>query len=216
MASKPKKTYITLTARGTAKYPHLVKPDTKFKTDGEYKVDLIVPSKVAQPLIEKLTALYDEGFKESAKALSKKDREAIKQPMPFVREKDDEGEPTGNIIFKLRKNAKGKNKDGEVVDRVVPLADSLGRDVRKKVKSIYGGSELIVAFNPDVWTNAKGEVGLKLYIVAVQIVKLVAQGQGGFQFGQVEGGFTADDAEDENENEDNGETDVSGEDEEDF
>jgi len=221
--SKPK--YITKTLRGIARYPHLVKPDTKFKADGEYKVDLIVPHDQAEPMIKFLQEYYEEQFEEkSAELLEEKDREAIKQPMPWSREKDDEGEPTGNIIFKIRKNGVRNLKDGGTEPVKIPLQDSLGRSVNKKVKRLYGGSDLNVAFNPSVWVNPKGEVGLKLYIVAVQIVKLVQEGSG-FSFGAIEDedGFSADDLNEDQDIEDNEEDeaedlsgDEDGDEEDDF
>ena len=73
MADKKKRNKIKIgsfvTETGTAKYPHLNSPDTKWKEEGEYRCPLIFSEEVADRLRPKLEAFLEKGFNELKKAL---------------------------------------------------------------------------------------------------------------------------------------------------
>ena len=87
------------TPTGVAKYPWLLKPDTKFNADGEYKVTLVLDKEEAEPVIEKIESVLTEHLEELKMSGKKK----VKQgPLPYSDEEDDEGNPTGNVEFKFK------------------------------------------------------------------------------------------------------------------
>lgn len=159
---------------GVARYPHLNKPDTRFDDDGVYKCDLIVPEEDAAELIEYLEGLRDERFEELD---AKKKKQYSKAPV-CEPELDDEGEETGNVIFKTKLNAVGRNDKGEEWSNEPKLFDSFGNPVDRDAVQIWSGSKLIIA--GVVRTYAMGStksVGVSLKCDGVQIVELVTGGQ---------------------------------------
>ena len=45
---------------GIARYPHLNRPDTKYKEEGEYKVNLEMSSEDAEPFIKQIETIFGE------------------------------------------------------------------------------------------------------------------------------------------------------------
>lgn len=185
MASKKEKTkYDRMTSpKGIAKYPWLTKPDTKFKEEGEYKVDLVVSKKDAEPLIKSITAARDK-FAASEKAKKK-------APLPWADDVDDNGKKTGKVVFKFR--VKAKTGDW---DRKPKLFDTKGGRVSDV--SVGGGTTMKVSFDLYTWNVASLGAGVTLQPVAVQLIDLVEYqgGAGGnaedFGFGEEEGSFESD------------------------
>ena len=144
---------------GTAVFPALKRPDTKFDELGIYKADLAVPLSEAEGLMSNLAAIY-KGH--NGKAPSKNDN-----TMWYVEEDKESGEPTGNVVFKLRiKNRIGK--DGKLWDRRPKQFDA-------KLKPIdvnpWGGTKMAVSFDVYEW-SAGGKKGVSLQPVGVQIIEL--------------------------------------------
>ena len=48
------------TPQGVALYPWLSKPDTEYNKDGEYKVNLVLSKKEAQPMIDTINEVFSE------------------------------------------------------------------------------------------------------------------------------------------------------------
>lgn len=158
---------------GVARYPHLNKPDTRFDDDGVYKCDLIVPEDEAAELIEYLEGIRDEKFQELD---VKKQKQYSKAPVCEA-ELNDEGEETGNVIFKTKLKAVGRNDKGEEWKNEPKLFDSFGRPVDRDEVQIWSGSKLIIAGT--VMPYAMGStktVGVSLKCAGVQIIELVTGG----------------------------------------
>ena len=170
------------TPKGIAKYPWLTKADTKFKQEGEYKVDLIVPKKDVATLIADITAVRDQ-FAAQEKAKKK-------AALPFAEETDDNGKKTGNVVLKFR--VKAKTGDW---DRKPKLFDVRGNRVTDV--SVGGGSSIKVSFDIYPWNVASLGCGVTLQPVAVQIIDLVefdgSGSAGDFGFGEEEGSFEGND-----------------------
>jgi len=169
------------TPKGTAVFPALLRPDTKFDELGQYKADLRVPLEEAKPLMEKLSATFKD---HTGKAPSKNDN-----PMWKV-EEDDEGNETGNVIFKLRVKNKMR-KDGQLWDRRPRMFDAANNIITGV--NPWGGSVLRVSAEVYAWT-AGAKKGVSLQPLAVQVIDLVTgDGSSGasFGFGEEEG-FTSD------------------------
>lgn len=193
---------------GVARYPHLNKADTRFDDDGVYKCDLIVPADEAAELVEYLEGIRDEFF-DSLDA--KKKKQYSKAPV-CEDELDDAGDETGNVIFKTKLNAVGRNDKGDEWTNEPKLFDSFGNPVDRDAVQIWSGSKLIIA--GVVRTYAMGStksVGVSLKCDGVQIVELVTGGQAtadtfgfkpqgnGFQFNNEEPAATSDTDEDDGE-----------------
>lgn len=149
------------TPLGTAQYPWLNRPDTKFKEHGEYKVNLIVPKKEGEAFIKKVEAhVKAEAKAAKAKKLAN---------MPWEMETDDQGDETGNIILKCKATNK-LNKDGELWDRKPVLFDAKGN---KTDVQVGGGSKIKVNVELYTWNVSSTGFGVTLQINAVQIIELV-------------------------------------------
>lgn len=160
---------------GIAVYPHLNRPDTKFHDLGIYKADVKVSVEEAQPLMATLMAFYKENVGTAANKFDN---------TMFSLETDEDGEPTGDVTFKLRvKNRNGR--DGSVWDRKPKMFDA--SLVPCPNANPFGGSTIAVNFEAYAW-NMSGKKGVSLQPVAVQILKLK---EGGNNDNASSFGFTA-------------------------
>lgn len=147
------------TSRGIAVYPRLKSPDTKFDELGIYKADVSVPLADAEPLMAELQAIH--------KAHTGKPAKKSENSM-WIMEVDDQGEETGNVVFKLRiKNR--MNKKGELWDRRPKQFDAALKPIDVNP---WGGTEMIVSFEAYEW-DAGGKKGVSLQPQGVQILNLV-------------------------------------------
>ena len=87
MAKKQKINFQTPT--GVAKYPHLLKPDTAFDSEGKYKSELLLSQEDAKPLIK---IIEDAAKEEHGKAHYR---------VPYMTD-----EETGEVAFKLQSHAR--------------------------------------------------------------------------------------------------------------
>lgn len=146
------------TPLGTAVYPRLKTPDTKFDELGIYKADVAVPMAAAEDLMAELSA----DFKAHTGKAPKKSENTM-----WIFELDDAGEETGNVIFKLR--VKNRiNRKGDLWDRRPKLFDAALKPIDVNP---WGGSSMIVSFDVYAW-DAGGKKGVSLQPVGVQIVDL--------------------------------------------
>lgn len=171
------------TPKGKAVYPHLKRPDVKFHDLGQYKADILVPIEEAKPLMQKLLNMWKM---ECGTAANKFDN------FMFTVETDEDGEPTGQVLFKLRVKNKLR-KDGEIWDRKPKLFDASLTPCPNA--NPFGGSTMAVSAEAYAWSTKDGRKGVSLQPLAVQIVNLV-EGKdnadaGGFGFEATEG-FVAD------------------------
>lgn len=175
-----------LSPKGTAVYPHLNTPDTKFNPDGEYKVTLRVSGDEGQTFAAQLDELVAQA---EADAIEETGKKKVKLANPPY-EVDDE---TGDILVKFKSKASGTSRrTGEKWSRRIPLVDAQ-RNPCPGAK-VGGGSELIVAFEPFIYYTASIGAGVSLRIQAVQVVTLQEWGSSASSlFGEVEG-FVSDDS----------------------
>lgn len=153
--------------KGSAGYPKLLKPDTKFKAEGEYSTSLTMDKKTAKPLMDQIEEAYTEEF--GAKALPKAN---------FPYKEDEEG----NIIFKFKSKQKPK------------LYDSKGMPIKFVAENLNIGSGSTMKVSGAISCRAvSGKNYATLYMNAVQIIDLVEYS--GSPFGAEEGGFTAEEGE---------------------
>ncbi|MFG1395892.1 hypothetical protein [Roseixanthobacter pseudopolyaromaticivorans] len=205
MAEKKKRNKIKvgriITPIGVARYPHVIVPDTKWKPEGEYRCPLIYDEDVADALRPKLQAFLDKGFEElkaehyGDTPNSPKAKRLKKNDLPIKAHEDEEGNETGQYILTPKRTASGTKKDGSAWKAKIDIVDSKGKKMSKEGLSIWGGSKLRCDCDVFAWFSPKdNEVGLKLEIVGVQVIELVAGGgERESSFGEVEGGYVAED-----------------------
>jgi hypothetical protein len=142
---------LHVTPVGTAVYPWLNKPDTKFNPDGEYSVTLLLSkadAKVVSGVVKPLMA----GGKHN----------------PIKPEVDDQGNDTGNFKIKFKLKAKVTPKRGQPFEQKPVLLDEDGNRLEKL---IGGGSKIKIAYEAYAYDGMGGGVTLR--------VKKVRMAQGG-------------------------------------
>lgn len=130
--------------KGTAQYPWLTKPDTKFSEEGSYKVSLAIPEADAKALAKACQDAFIAAYGQSKMS---------KAHMPFKKDEN------GNLVFNFKSKMKPR------------LYDAAGKPIKEDV-SVGGGSVIKVsgAFGP---YNKGANTGVALYLNAVQIIELV-------------------------------------------
>ncbi|CAH0338385.1 hypothetical protein [Rhizobium sp. CECT 9324] len=175
-------------------HPWLNKPDTKFNSDGLFHTDQRLSGDAAEKLAAKIEAACVAALQEHTQEMKPGEAKKWKLYVPFERIEDDEtGEPTGDVVFSYKQNAKipSKKETSGFKDVKIELRDSKDNVIDV---SVWNGSEGRVMFSmrPIVMVSSK-EVGVRLDFAKVQITKLASgSGGGGRGFGEVEDGFVAD------------------------
>lgn len=149
---------------GIAVYPALNRPDTKFDELGAYKADFKLPLAKAQKYIDQLSETWKS---HTGKAVKKSDN-----PM-FYMETDDDGDETGNVVFKCRVKNR-LNKQGKLWDRRPMLIDAKKGDFPVDT-AVWGGTTYRVQAEVYEWL-AGDKKGVSLQPVMVQIIDLVTGG----------------------------------------
>lgn len=206
---KKPKNFTGITPKGVFKFPNLIKPDygTKEfpKPEGEYNTRLVMTLAEAQELIDKLQPEMDKAeelAKEKFAEMPVATRKKIGAPKANdfyaeIYDKETE-EPTGEVEFRFKMRASGKNAKGEKWERKPTIFDAKGKPVT--LKQLWGGSKGKVSFEVvPYFVAGTGAYGITLYLRAAQVIEL---NQGGsrsasdFGFGQEEG-FDSSEMEDE-------------------
>ena len=162
------------TPAGIASYPWITEPDTRYNPDGHYSVNLVVPEEQAQPLVNAINNEWTEFIGQF------KGPKAKKQPasLGYDNQYDDEGNETGNIVFKAKMKHIIRYKDKEtgedkIIEKKLPIFDAEGLAIHPT--SVWGGSKLACNITIKGY-EAGANLGVSLYLNAVQIIELVAGG----------------------------------------
>lgn len=162
-------TGITMT--GTAVYPRLVTPDTKYNELGVYQADIRVPFEEAKGLMAELAAVFKQW---TGKAPAKADNTMWKMVL------DDDGNETGEVLFKFRVKNFMSKQTGELVQRNPKLFFEKGVE---KSDKIGGGTQMKVQFQVYCWTATSKGVSLQPMSVLIQELREYEGGSGGNPFG---------------------------------
>lgn len=178
---------------GELRHPWLNRPDTKFNADGLYHTDLIISGKAAEDLARKIEEAGQAALAEHTQEMKPGEAKKWDLYVPFERLEDDEtGEPTGEISFVFKQNAKIKTKKEPSGFKEVKIELRDSKDNVVDV-NVWDGSEgrIMFTMRPIVMVSSK-QAGVRLDFAKVQITKL-QQGSGGSRgFGEVEDGYVAD------------------------
>jgi hypothetical protein len=176
-----------VTPVGISQYAWLSTPDTRFDETGHYKTNLIIKTEDATELmqsIDKVLALSTKEAQEKSKGKKVKTADA-----PYFEEVNEEGDATGNTIFKFKCKAQIVTKDGTIIPNRVAMFDASGTPIGKDV-SVWSGSEMKVSAELVPYFTSLVGAGVSMRLRAVQITKLVEGGGGnakGFGFDETDG-----------------------------
>jgi len=185
------KTWSGITPIGTARFPHLKEPHSFSGEDPRYKVGLILDEKDADAMEAFANEALDWAYDQLTPAKKKGTKKVspVKEEMRKVNAgtEAEDLEPTGNRFFE----AKTFSTDHKGNRKFVPMVDSNGNGLSDP-PDVPGGSRLrlSVTFKP-YWMS--GNLGLTVYLNAVQIVELSQGYSDAAAFGAVEGGWTSND-----------------------
>lgn len=149
--------------KGTAGYPKLTRPDTKFNAEGVYSTSLVMDEKTAKPFVELIEQAYVDEFGPKVVA---------KANWPY---KEEEGQYT----FKFKSKQKPK------------LFDAKGTAIKSADELNVGSGSVMKVQGAISCRAVLGKNYATLYMNAVQIIDLVEYS--GSPFDSEEGGFTVED-----------------------
>jgi len=157
--------------RGKALWANLQAPDTKFNPDGVYRIDVVLEA-TSDPA-KNLKRRIDQAFEQNLEYQSI-NKSGVKPSVhfPYKDEEDQDGNPTGNLIFKTKTSATRPTARGRVPHRPKVFSRS-GQPLDQEVGN---GSE--VAVNVTMRGHNKGTngAGVTLYLEAVMVYELVPVG----------------------------------------
>jgi len=180
MAIKPFRKSI-VTPVGTAIYPWLNTPDTRFG-EPTFKVNLRLTGEDATKFIAQVDALKEEAKAHLGVA------DLIVPIVPAL--DDDRNEIPGAYDVKTKAKAHFKQADGSLVENRITIVDAQKNPMDESAGTIWGGSKIKLALNVGAVSTSIYS-GLMLRINAVQVIELVTGGQGGANAFDKEDGFTA-------------------------
>lgn len=173
--------------KGTAVWPWLHKPDTKFKAEGQYKVGLRLKSD--DPGAIKLMKQIDDAAAQSVAtareaAETPKAKKLVKpcEDKPYSMETDDDDNETGYVVFNFKMTASGKSRaTGKEFTMRPALFDGTGTPLDGDTQ-VGGGSVIRVSFEIAEFFQVKIGAGVSLRLNGVQIIKLVEFGGGDAEY----------------------------------
>jgi hypothetical protein len=163
--SAPKKKFVRITSPiGTAIYPRLTQPDTKFDKDGVYSVDLELDptDKTASSFIDSLKKAAEEAYKAECE---KKGGKKLKRCDLPVKETDD-----GKVRIKFKLKAKAGNEEKSWTQK--PMIFDASGTALQTPPNIGSGSRIKVAFEVVPYFTAMVGAGISLRMKAVQLLEL--------------------------------------------
>lgn len=171
---------------GELLHPWVNNPDTKFNTDGLFHVDLVAEGPDAEAMADKIEAASKAALAKHTDKMTPGEAKKWSLLLPFEREEDEAGNPTGRIAFSFKQNAKLKDRDGNVKDVKISLRDAANQEFKA---AVYSGSEGRVKYSMrDIAVASTRKAGVRLDFGMVQVTRL-QEAAGGFE--EVEGGFVA-------------------------
>jgi len=181
---------------GKASYPKLNSPDTKYKAEGEYSVNLVFSedSPEAKALMDLIDEAHEKNVAYWKEGLNEHELEMFKvHDKPYRAERDrDTKKPTGNIKFKFGMKAGGTRQDKSTWTQQPDLFDGQAKPLPASV-TITGGSTIKVSYYINGWKTPQLGAGVSCKLKGVQLIEKAgfngdAADQG---FSAVEGGFSA-------------------------
>lgn len=136
--------------------------------DGDFSISLVVSEIEAAEMCENLEQIANEAFATQVKR-DPKLKNTLSTRHNFEPEYDENGDATGNLLFKFK--AKARTKDG--MHRKIMVVDAKRKPMTDMGIEIGNGSVVKVAFNaiPN-YVPAQKTIYCTLYISAIQVIEL--------------------------------------------
>ena len=173
---------ILTTPKGTAVYPRIAEPDTKFNTDGVYHCKLHVGEDDFNLFSKTVTEIVEKEYAAECAIKGKKLTRATTSPIRITADGDYE------LYAKQvaqRQTAKG------LLEFTVPVFDASGTRLGK-APNVGSGSTLKLSTEVYTWFTPTQGFGYTLRLKAVQVIDLVEYAGGGSVFGKEDGSFIND------------------------
>jgi hypothetical protein len=194
MAEAPrKKTVYEFSPLGEAQVGTWInKPDVKFNEAGVFKGPILVTGTDAIRFKDKIDVAAQAYFDEATAEMTPGERKKWQLYVPYEVQEDEEGNPTGGIVFDFKQNATIKLRDGTEKAVKIAIKDSKNADLDK---AIFPGTVLRTMYSfRGIKVAGTKQLGVRMDFAAVQIFKLAERSGGSFgNFGELEGGFSQDD-----------------------
>lgn len=179
-----------LIIKGNAKWAKVFEPDTRFVPEGEYSVQVLVPEVEAAEVCEQLDQMVQDKLSEVVKEQPKL-KAVLSTRKAYEEELDDNGDPTGNLIFKTKMKARIKSRDGRVYEQKPAVVDAK-RTPMEGTTLVGNGSTIKVAVEPvSYMMPSTKQVGISMRLKAVQVINLVEYGNSTSSIFDEEDGYVA-------------------------
>ncbi len=169
MSDKP--TVLTTPKGFVFGFVNILKPDTKFNPEGDFKIKLRFPkeTKGLTPLLESIEKARDEAKAAFLKDPKNKGKRLKEADLPFYEDDED------HIVMSFKSKATWiDRKTGETRERVIPIFGGAGRLKPNEIPQFGQGSEVKVAFTINGFCNAALGAGASLRIDSLKLIKPVA------------------------------------------
>ena len=180
-----------VTPKGKALWCKITEADRKYNEFGEYSTSVVVDPQdpAVMAFIGTLEQLRDVALAETKETLGAKGA-MYKTRNVVTDEFDQDGQPTGNVIIKVKMKDVDKRTSAGQQDRIAVV--DAKKEAVTPVPLVGNGSIIRCAAyaNPYTMANTK-EVGVSLIWTKMQLIELVSFSQGGDDFDE-EDGFAAD------------------------
>ena len=146
-------------------------PDTTFKAEGEYSINLVFSAEEAEVIKEKAMAHLAKFVEEQKKLLGKKNL-AMANASPFKADMDKDSNETGKIrvAFKMKASVVSK-KTGNKMDFTPAVFDKFGTVFNG---DIGNGSKCRVSYEVNPWYTPALGAGVSFRLRAVQVLEVKA------------------------------------------
>lgn len=161
-----------VTPTGTASFPYLKDPDTKFDAFGDYKVDLVVDPN--DPEVKAYIDRLEQEFADWKRESSEQGRNITEwNPIPVKPHTDADGQETGKVIIKFKRKAGGISKKTQKQwKKPLPLFDA---DLREFDGSPGPGSQVRVSADI-IRYQSSNKGGVRLSLAGVQVLRAAGGG----------------------------------------
>lgn len=177
-----------VTPIGTANYPWLNEPDTKFNPEGAYKVNMVFDkSPELDFMLKDLSKMLEDFYQDT---INNPKNAKVKAKIQKADLYETVGEDPNKVLIKFKQNAVIKSIKG-TFNAHIAIFDSKGKPCQDA--KIGGGSRIKICFTAAPYYVPSTRVcGLTLRPVAVQVIELKDIGGASaesYGFGTEEGGF---------------------------
>lgn len=136
--------------------------------DGDFSISVVVSEIEAAEMCEHLESIGNAEFQAQVKR-DPKLKNTLSTRHNFETEYDENGDATGNLVFKFK--AKARTKEGGL--RKIMVVDAKRKPMTDLGIEIGNGSTVKVAFNPIAnYVPAQKTIFVTLYLSAVQVIEL--------------------------------------------